>query len=79
MQTLSQIRPLAPSPDVPYETGDLFTVYPPSSDGATWIESVIRADNLLVHSTGEKTNPTAFEGAVLELPFIKVRLLTQQF
>ncbi|GAQ90706.1 hypothetical protein KFL_006760045 [Klebsormidium nitens] len=66
-----KIRPLAPSSDVPYQTGDLFLVYPPSSDGATWIESVIRADNLLVHSTGEKTNPTAFEGAVQELPFVQ--------
>ncbi|GAQ90703.1 hypothetical protein KFL_006760020 [Klebsormidium nitens] len=66
-----KIRPLAPSPDEPYQTGDLFTVYPHSSDGLTWIKSVIRADNLLVHTTGEKTNPTAFEGAVQELPFVK--------
>ena len=63
---------------MPYQTGDLFLVYPPSSDGATWIKSVIRGDNLLVHTTGEKTNPTAFEGAVQELPFVKVRLLTQE-
>ena len=70
-----QIRPLSASFDKPYMTGDLFKVFPPGPDGVRWIQSVVRTDNLLIHNTGEKTNPTAFEGAVQEQPFVKVRRL----
>ncbi|KAL1529311.1 hypothetical protein AB1Y20_000265 [Prymnesium parvum] len=53
----------APSTAARFYTGDVFRVVE-AEDGGEWLVHVCRQDDLLVHSTGEMTNPLPIEAAL---------------
>ena len=57
-----------PPPETPrtvrHRTGDLFRRSEPAS-GGTWYEHVCRKDDLILHTTGEMTNPLPMEDALI--------------